>query len=71
MIGNKGAQPDCVNMNFKDGSGGNLITDTIIDVNNAFSIGLNTKSQPSTETRSDHYAFGEKQGRHIWPRVWI
>lgn len=60
MIGNKGAQPDCVNMNFKDGSGGNLITDTIIDVNNAFSIGLNTKSQPSTETRSDHYAFWRK-----------
>ena len=60
MVGNKGAKPDCVSMNFKSRSGGNLITDTIVDVNKDFNIGLDTVSQASTETRSDHYPFWKK-----------
>ena len=60
MIGNKGSEPDCVDMNYKSRSGGNLITDTIVDVNREFSIGLKTVSQASTESRSDHYPFWQK-----------
>ena len=57
MVGNDGPRTDCVNFNFKPGSGGNIITDTLVDVNSKFKVGLNTVSRADSNGSSDHAPF--------------
>lgn len=61
MIGNRGTEPDCVNVYYQTRSGGNLITDTMMDINKTFNIGLTTKPLASSRQDSDHYAFWRKR----------
>jgi Zn-dependent M28 family amino/carboxypeptidase len=57
MIGNIDPSGDCVNFYFKPGTGGNLITDVMVQVVKDANIPLKTKSEEWGITRSDHGPF--------------
>lgn len=63
MIGGNPTFPaNCVNMAYKGGRGGNIITDVIVDINQQFNVGLNTQSVASSNARSDHASFWQHMG---------
>ena len=57
MIGNKGTSNNCVNFNYYPRSGGNVISDLVMDVNRKFGIGLTGRSRADTISSSDHGPF--------------
>lgn len=60
MIGNRGSTDNCVNAQYKPRTGGNLIADEFVAINNQFNIGLTTRSSDEYIEWSDHHWFIER-----------
>lgn len=60
MVGNVDPQGDCVEFAYKPGTGGNLITDTIVEIIQTKNIDMRTRSFEWGITLSDHAPFWSK-----------
>lgn len=60
MIGNRGPVDNCVNAQYKPRTGGNLIADEFVAINNQFNLGLTTTSSDDYIEWSDHHWFIQK-----------
>ncbi|MCL5970840.1 MAG: M28 family metallopeptidase [Patescibacteria group bacterium] len=57
MIGNQGSNGDCVNFNYIDYNGGDILSQKIVEINNQYNIGLTTRSVNRDIPYSDHANF--------------